>query len=81
MSPTLKVTPTKTKKELLSLKTIRQFGIDDLIKYKAKIHSNIKVFETAIEKEMLELKRVEGMIDALEKDINDANKLLSKTSK
>lgn len=78
---TLKVTPTKTKKELESLKIVRQFGIDDLIKYKEKIHKNIKVFEEAIEKENFELKRVEGMIDALEKDINDANKLLSKTSK
>lgn len=68
------------KKGLEALKIVRQFGIDDLVKYKTKIHANIKVFETAIEKEKTELKRVQGMIESLEKDINDANKLLSKTN-
>lgn len=72
---------TRIKKQLEDLKVVRQFGVNDLIKYKEKIHKNIKVFEEAIKKEQTELKRVDGMIKALEKDINDANKLLSKTSK
>lgn len=71
----------RTKKELEDLKVVRQFGVNDLIKYKEKIHKNILVFEDAIEKENVELKRVQGMIDSLEKDINDANKLLSKANK
>lgn len=69
-----------TKKELENLKTVRQFGIDDLKKYKEKIHKNIKVFEEAIEKEVAELTRVQGMINSLDKDVKYANKLLSKTS-
>lgn len=72
----IKIQVIPTKKELENLKAVRQFGIDDLVKYKKKIHANIEVFEEAIEKERTELKRVDGMIEALEKDINDANKLL-----
>lgn len=64
-----------TKKQLEDLKTVRQFGINDLKKYKEKIYKNIKVFEEAIEKEKTELKRVQGMIDALEVDIKEATKL------
>lgn len=71
--PKIKVVPTK--KELENLKTVRQFGINDLKKYKEKIHKNIKVFEEAIEKEKTELKRVQGMIDALNVDIKEATKL------
>mgnify|MGYP001568301000 FL=1 len=70
-----------SKKELENIKTIRQFGIGDLKKYKEKIHKNISVFKEAIQKEKIEMKRVDGMIDSLEKDIDDANKLLSKTNK
>ena len=70
---TLKVIPTK--KELENLKTVRQFGVDDLKRYKTKIHANIKVFEDAIEKEKVELKRVQGMIDSLKVDIKDVNRL------
>lgn len=70
----------KTKRQLEDLKIVRQFGVNDLVKYKEKIHKNIKVFEDAIQKENMELKRVQGMIDSLEKDINDANKLLSKAN-
>lgn len=70
---TIKVIPSK--KELENLKTVRQFGIDDLQKYKRKIKANIEVFEVAIEKERTEMKRVQSMIDVLEKDIKEANKL------
>ena len=70
---TLRVLPTK--KELENLKTIRQFGVEDLKRYKNKIRANIEVFETAIEKERTELKRVDGMIDSLEADIKEANRL------
>lgn len=70
-----------SKKELENIKTIRQFGIGDLKKYKEKINKNISVFKEAIQKEKIEMKRVDGMIDSLEKDIDDANKLLSKTNK
>ncbi len=73
-----KIKITKTREELENLKTVRQFGINDLIKYKEKIHKNIMVFEEAIEKENIELERVQGMIDSLVNDIDDANKLLSK---
>lgn len=72
---TLKIKVIPTKKELENLKTVRQFGIDDLKRYKEKIHKNIKVFEDAIEKERIELKRVQGMIDSLETDIKEANRL------
>lgn len=75
----IKVAPTK--EELENLKTVRQFGINDLIQYKEKIHKNIKVFEEAIEKENIELTRVQGMIDSLDTDVKYANKLLSKTDK
>lgn len=75
----IKVAPTK--EELENLKTVRQFGINDLIQYKEKIHKNIKVFEEAIEKENRELTRVQGMIDSLDTDVKYANKLLSKTDK
>lgn len=71
----LKIKVVPTKKELENLKTVRQFGVDDLKRYKTKIHANIKVFEVAIEKERTELKRVQGMIDSLEKDIKEANRL------
>lgn len=70
---TVKVIPTK--RELENLKMVRQFGIDDLQKYKRKIKANIEVFEVAIEKERTEMKRVQTMIDVLEKDIKEANKL------
>lgn len=70
-----------SKKDLENIKTVRQFGIGDLKKYKEKIRKNVLVFEEAIQKEMAEMKRVDGMIDSLEKDIYDANKLLSKTNK
>lgn len=79
--PKVKVQITKTKRQLEDLKVVRQFGVNDLVKYKEKIHKNIKVFEDAIEKENIELVRVQGMIDSLVADIDDANKLLSKANK
>ena len=69
----LKAIPTK--KELENLKTVRQFGIDDLQRYKKKLKANIEIFETAIDKEKTEINRVQNMIDVLESDIKDANRL------
>lgn len=66
------------KKRLKDTKVVREFGIKDLIKYKEKIGANIKVFEEAIEKEKTEMKRVDGMISALSKDIKDIDKILEK---
>ena len=59
------------KKRLKSTKVIREFGVNDLIKYKEKIKKNILVFEEAIEKEKTEMKRVDGMIASLKKDIKE----------
>lgn len=55
--------------QMKSTKIIRQYGVTDLEKYKAKIKQNIQVFEEAIKKEKTEMERVEAMIQALEKDI------------
>lgn len=55
---------------------VRGYGIIDLKKYQEKIKKNIKVFEEAIEKEKKEYKRVQDMIDVLEKDIKTAKKFL-----
>lgn len=73
--PKIKIQVIPTKKELENLKMVRQFGVNDLVKYKKKIHANITVFEEAIEKERTELKRVDSMIDSLENDIKEANRL------
>lgn len=54
----------------------RTYGIADLKKYQEKIKKNILVFKEAIEKEEKEYKRVQGMIDVLEKDIKTAKKFL-----
>lgn len=64
-----------TKEELEGLKKIRRFGIDDLERYKKKLKDNIGIFQTAIDKERTEMKRVEYMIGVLKKDIKNANKL------
>ena len=64
------------KKRLKSTKIIREYGVNDLIKYKEKILKNIEVFETAIEKEKTEMKRVDGMIASLKKDIKEINEVL-----
>ena len=64
------------KKRLKSTKIIREFGIKDLIKYKEKIKKNILVFEEAIEKEKTEMKRVDGMIASLKKDIKEIDEVL-----
>lgn len=65
-------------KLLKSTKIIRQFGVNDLIKYKEKIKKNILVFKEAIEKERKEMERVDGMIASLNKDIKEIDKLTSK---
>ncbi len=54
----------------------RSYGISDLEKYQEKIKKNIMVFKEAILKEKNEYKRVQGMIDVLEKDIKTAKKFL-----
>ena len=54
----------------------RSYGIVDLKKYQEKIKKNIMVFEEAILKEKTEYKRVQDMIDVLEKDIKTAKKFL-----
>ncbi|KKP46374.1 MAG: hypothetical protein UR39_C0011G0026 [Candidatus Woesebacteria bacterium GW2011_GWA1_33_30] len=64
------------KKRLKSTKVIREFGVNDLIKYKEKIKKNILVFEEAIEKEKTEMKRVDGMIASLKKDIKEIDEVL-----
>lgn len=51
-----------------SSKELRQYGIDDLKNYIAKLKKNIKVFEEAIAKEKKEIKRAQGMIKALKQD-------------
>ncbi|MEK7169099.1 MAG: hypothetical protein AAB778_03745 [Patescibacteria group bacterium] len=55
---------------------VRGYGIIDLKKYQEKIKKNMKVFEEAIEKEKKEYKRVQDMIEVLEKDIKTAKKFL-----
>lgn len=65
-------------KALKNTKVVRQFGINDLIKYKEKIKKNIAIFEEAIEKEKKEMKRVDDMIVSLKKDIAEIDKLTSK---
>ncbi|HCR36235.1 hypothetical protein A2130_04860 [Candidatus Woesebacteria bacterium GWC2_33_12] len=67
-----------TKKELKSTKIVREFGVNDLVKYKEKIKKNILVFEEAIVKEKTEMERVDGMIDALKKDIKEIDQVLVK---
>lgn len=62
-------------KLLKSTKIVRQFGVNDLIKYKEKIKKNILVFEEAIKKERKEMERVDGMISSLQKDIKEIDKL------
>ncbi len=54
----------------------RSFGIVDLKKYLEKIKKNILVFEEAISKEKKEMKRVNDMIEVLEKDIKTAKKFI-----
>lgn len=54
----------------------RSYGIVDLKKYQEKIKKNMLVFEEAITKEKKEYKRVQSMIDVLEKDIKTAKKFL-----
>lgn len=66
------------KKRLKDTKVLREFGINDLVKYKEKIQKNIIVFEDAIKKELKEMERVDGMISALNKDIKDIDKILEK---
>lgn len=66
------------KKRLKDTKVVREFGINDLLKYKTKIEKNILVFEEAIEKERTEMKRVDGMISALNTDIKEIDSLLKK---
>ncbi len=66
------------KKRLKDTKVLREFGINDLIKYKEKIKKNILVFEEAIEKERTEMKRVDGMITSLNTDIKEIDSLLKK---
>lgn len=63
------------KKKLQSTKIIREYGVADLEKYKEKLKKNIKVFEKAIQKEKTEMKRVQGMIDSLKKDIKEIDEL------
>ncbi len=66
------------KKRLKDTKIIREFGINDLVKYKEKIKKNILVFEEAIDKERTEMKRVDGMIASLDTDIKEIDKILEK---
>lgn len=64
-----------TKQQLENLQLIRQFGINDLKKYKEKIDKNINVFKDAIKKENTEKRRITKMIQVLEKDIEVAESL------
>lgn len=64
-----------TRAMLKSTKIIRAYGVKDLERYKEKLKKNIRVFEEAIEKEMTEMNRVQGMIRSLKKDIKDIEKI------
>lgn len=59
----------------------RTFGIKDLKRYQEKIKKNIKVFEEAIVKERIELKRIHGMIDSLKADIVEAKQYKRQSKK
>lgn len=65
--PTSSNTPTK--EDLAKTKILREYGIQDLERYVKKIQENIKVFQAAIGRERTEMKRTQGMIKALKKDI------------
>lgn len=66
---------TPTKEHLAKTRILRQYGIKDLEKYVQKIKENIKVFQAAIEKERVEMKRTQDMIKALKKDIKIINSI------
>jgi len=53
---------------LSEARQVRQYGINDLKNYILKLKKNIKVFDEAIKKEKLEIRRTRGMIMALQVD-------------
>lgn len=72
--PTNKIPPDYNPDKVIIL---RSYGIKDLKRYSEKIKKNIKVFEEAKTKEKTELKRVRGMIKALQNDIKEAKRFKS----
>ncbi len=62
-------------RNLASTKVLREVGIKDLENYIKKLGANIKVFEEAIKKEKLEMKRAKGMVNALKTDIKTIDQI------
>jgi peptidoglycan hydrolase CwlO-like protein len=69
----MKLKPNYDPKKVIAERTQ---GIIDLTRYIEKIKKNILVFKEAIQKEKNEMKKTEGMIKVLKKDIKEAKKFL-----
>lgn len=62
-------------KNLPSTRVLREVGIKDLENYIKKIQANVRVFEEAIKKEKVEMKRTKGIIKALKNDIKTIDQI------